>query len=88
MSYCSTFCSQWQIVKHFTMMKININLADKLMGHLRRTLSMKLYYSFNLNFHLSFAFFSQVVDIDANTIAVVGPALSGVNPPPKNFLKW
>ena len=59
------------------MMKININLADKLMGHLRRTLSMKLYYSFNLNFHLSFAFFSQVVDIDANTIAVVGPALSG-----------
>ena len=49
---------------------------------------MKLYYSFNLNFHLSFACFSQVVDIDANTIAVVGPALSGVNPPPKNFLKW
>ena len=86
MSYCSTFCAQWQIVKHFTMMKF-INLADKLMVHLRSTLSLKLYYSFNLNFHLSFAILSQVVDIEANTIAVVGPALSGVNPP-KNFLKW
>ena len=85
-SYCSTFCAQWQIVKHFTMMKF-INLADKLIVLLRRTLSLKLYYSCNLNFHLSFAILSQVVDIEANTIAGVGPALSGVNPP-KNFLKW
>ena len=62
-------------------------LADKLMVHLRSTLSLKLYYSFNLNFHFSFAILSQVVDIEANTITLVGPALSGVNPP-KNFLKW
>ena len=48
---------------------------------------MKLYYSFNLNFHLSFAILSQVVDIEANTIAVVGPALSGVKLG-QNFLKW
>ena len=63
-------------------------MADKLIVLLRRTLSLKLYYySCNLNFHLSFAILSQVVDIEANTITVVGPALSGVNPP-KNFLKW
>ena len=86
MSYCSTFCSQLQIVKHFTMMK-NINSADKLMVHLSSTLSLNLLYSCNLNFHLSFAILSQVVDIEANIIAVVGPALSGVNLP-KNFLKW
>ena len=40
----------------------------------------------NLNFHLSFAFLSQVADIEANTIAVVGQALSWVNWP-TNFLK-
>ena len=67
------------------MMKF-INLADKLIIPLRRTLSLKLYYSCSLNFHLSFTILSQVVDIEANTIAVVGPALNGVNPP-KNFLK-
>ena len=68
------------------MMKF-INLADKLIVLLRRTLSLKLYYSCNLNFHLSFAISSQVVDIEANTIAVVGPALSGVKLG-QNFLKW
>ena len=68
------------------MMKF-INLADKLIVLLRSTLSLKLYYSFNLNFHLSFAILSQVVDIEANTIAVVGPALSGVKLG-QNFLKW
>ena len=68
------------------MMKF-INLADKLIVLLRRTLSLKLYYSCNLNFHLSFAILSQVVDIEANTIAVVGPPLSGVKLG-QNFLKW
>ena len=68
------------------MMKF-INLADKLIVLLMRTLSLKLYDSCNLNFHLSFAILSQVVDIEANTITLVVPALSGVNPP-KNFLKW